>query len=115
MVSIYTQSASAKSNSLLKFRFNNKFFSQAKNSELTVIHEMIVEADTTGYVDPPIDEEPEDEKNMEESIPGNGLQLPDAIERAGRPINVNRHSKFKPKQITVCFLSHIKYNLFYSL
>jgi hypothetical protein len=60
---------------------------------------MIVEADTTGFVDPPIDEEPEDKNNMEESIPGNGLQLPDAIELAGRSINVNRHPKFTPKQI----------------
>ena len=47
---------------------------QAKNSKMTVIHEMMVEADTTGYIEPPIDYEQNDFKPE---------QLPESIEQAG--------------------------------
>ena len=66
----------------------SNFLFQAKNSELTVIHEMTVEADTTGYVEPPIDEDSEESIKMEESIPGKGLELPDAIEQTGIICNI---------------------------
>ncbi len=41
---------------------------------MTVIHEMMVEADTTGYIEPPTDDEQNDLKPE---------QLPETIEQAG--------------------------------